>query len=110
MTHRSPCGGILPTQLQLFIPYPLRTRLLLSDAQSMPSHTLAPGARETAPSPSYLERDLKIMVNFYLILFYATLILLSRQVCRLPCPASAEQMVWRAGWGGQYCRWAGPAP
>lgn len=65
-----------------------RTRLLLSDAQSMPSHTLAPGARETAPSPSYLERDLKIMVNFYLILFYATLILLSRQIdyyCRLDC-------------------------
>lgn len=63
----------------------------------MPRHTLAPGAQVTAPSPSCLERDLKIMVNFYLILFYATLILLSRQVCRLPCPASAEQKVWRAG-------------
>lgn len=52
----------------------------------------------TAPSSSScLERDLKTMINFYLILFYATLILLSRQVCRLPCPASAKQTVRRAG-------------
>ncbi|CAO2610701.1 Adenylate cyclase type 7 [Lemmus lemmus] len=35
-----------------------------------------------------LERDLKTMINFYLVLFYATLILLSRQIdyyCRLDC-------------------------
>lgn len=63
----------------------------------MHSHTLALGAQMTAPSPSScLERDLKTMINFYLVLFYATLILLSRQVCRLPCPASAEQTVQRA--------------
>lgn len=71
--------------------------LLLSAEQSMQSHTLALGPQVTAPSPSScLERDLKAMINFYLILFYATLILLSRQVCRLPRPASAEQTVQRA--------------
>lgn len=64
----------------------------------MSDHTLALGAQVTAPSPSScLERDLKTMINFYLILFYVTLILLSRQVCRLPCPASAERTVRRAG-------------
>lgn len=66
-----------------------RTRQLLSAEQSMHSHTLALGARVTAPSPSScLERDLKTMINFYLVLFYATLILLSRQIdyyCRLDC-------------------------
>lgn len=66
-----------------------RTRQLLSAEQSMHSHTLALGAQMTAPSPSScLERDLKTMINFYLVLFYATLILLSRQIdyyCRLDC-------------------------
>lgn len=64
----------------------------------MSGHTLPLGAQVTAPSSSScLERDLKTMINFYLTLFYATLILLSRQVCRLPCPVSAEQTVRRAG-------------
>lgn len=66
------------------LPTPFRTPLLLPAAQSMHNHTLAPGAQVTAPFPSRcLERDLKTMINFYLVLFYATLILLSRQVCRL---------------------------
>ncbi|XP_060248257.1 adenylate cyclase type 7 isoform X2 [Meriones unguiculatus] len=64
-------------------------RTLLSAAQSMQSHALALGAQVMGPSLSRcLERDLKTMINFYLVLFYATLILLSRQIdyyCRLDC-------------------------
>ncbi|XP_026645008.1 adenylate cyclase type 7 isoform X1 [Microtus ochrogaster] len=66
-----------------------RTPPLLPAARSMHNHTFAPGAQVTAPFPSRcLERDLKTMINFYLVLFYATLILLSRQIdyyCRLDC-------------------------
>lgn len=66
-----------------------RTPPLLPAARSIHNHTLAPGAQVTAPFPSRcLERDLKTMINFYLVLFYATLILLSRQIdyyCRLDC-------------------------
>ncbi|ERE77536.1 adenylate cyclase type 7 [Cricetulus griseus] len=43
---------------------------------------------ETNSTHRCLEKDLKTMINFYLVLFYATLILLSRQIdyyCRLDC-------------------------
>ncbi|XP_052022899.1 adenylate cyclase type 7 isoform X2 [Apodemus sylvaticus] len=83
----SPCWHVLGNSTETNGTH--RTRLLRSAAQSVPSHTLALGAQVSAPSPSScLERDLKIMINFYLILFYATLILMSRQIdyyCRLDC-------------------------
>uniref|UniRef100_A0A8C0JKQ5 Adenylate cyclase type 7 n=1 Tax=Canis lupus dingo TaxID=286419 RepID=A0A8C0JKQ5_CANLU len=44
----------------------------------------APPAHRRDPSPT----DLKVMINFYLVLFYVTLIMLSRQIdyyCRLDC-------------------------
>ncbi|XP_040591335.1 adenylate cyclase type 7 isoform X4 [Mesocricetus auratus] len=66
-----------------------RTPPLLPAGQSTPSYTLALEAQVTTPSPGKcLEKDLKTMINFYLVLFYATLILLSRQIdyyCRLDC-------------------------
>lgn len=37
-------------------------------------------------SPACSWSYLKTMISFYLVLFYATLILLSRQVSRLPLP------------------------
>lgn len=49
----------------------------------MHNHTLALGVQVTVPSYGRCSRDLKTMINFYLVLFYATLMLLSRQVCRL---------------------------
>lgn len=89
----------------------------------MQNYTLAPEAQVTAPFPSRcLERDLKIMINFYLVLFYATLILLSRQVCRLlvqlllsgqsvqragseiPTQQRPGLVLHRAEQGGQHCR------
>lgn len=86
----------------------------------MHNHTLAPGAQVTAPFPSRcLERDLKTTINFYLVLFYATLILLSRQVCRLLVQLLLSRLwVQRAGsdssmagashggaeQGGEHCR------
>lgn len=95
----------------------------------MQNYTLAPGAQVTAPFPSRcLERDLKIMINFYLVLFYATLILLSRQVCRLlvqlllsgqsvqragseiPTQQRPGLVLHRAEQGGQHCRSAGLVP
>ncbi|KAK2085031.1 Adenylate cyclase type 7 [Saguinus oedipus] len=47
----------------------------------------------TSSTPSCSWRDLKTMINFYLVLFYITLLTLSRQVWRLPlhpCPSSAH--------------------
>ncbi|XP_037672345.1 adenylate cyclase type 7 isoform X2 [Choloepus didactylus] len=43
---------------------------------------------EALSSPSCSWRDVKTMINFYLVLFYVTLIMLSRQIdyyCRLDC-------------------------
>ncbi|KAM8774090.1 adenylate cyclase type 7 isoform 1-T4 [Rhynchonycteris naso] len=45
-------------------------------------------ANGTLSSPACLWSDLKVMSNFYLVLFYVTLIMLSRQIdyyCRLDC-------------------------
>ncbi|XP_066206031.1 adenylate cyclase type 7 [Saccopteryx leptura] len=45
-------------------------------------------ANDTLSSPACLWSDLKTMSNFYLVLFYVTLIMLSRQIdyyCRLDC-------------------------
>nr|KAF6318155.1 adenylate cyclase 7 [Pipistrellus kuhlii] len=46
------------------------------------------GTNATLSSPACSWSDLKIMVSFYLVLFYATLVALSRQIdyyCRLDC-------------------------
>ncbi|XP_047647124.1 adenylate cyclase type 7 isoform X3 [Phacochoerus africanus] len=54
-------------------------------AHSLGNLTKTNGTFSSSPSCSW---DLKTMINFYLVLFYATLIMLSRQIdyyCRLDC-------------------------
>uniref|UniRef100_G3UI01 Adenylate cyclase type 7 n=1 Tax=Loxodonta africana TaxID=9785 RepID=G3UI01_LOXAF len=67
----------------------LRTQECGTLSVSVPFPTLVrSGALETVRQPSSFCHDLKTMINFYLVLFYVTLVMLSMQTdyyCRLDC-------------------------